>query len=128
MIRRPPRSTLFPYTTLFRSLSRGRMWAGSRRRAEPFDDHAALPAFEQLVAQLTQRIARHRLSAVGGKPGGIVARCAPTARVESRSAVRDPQQHDGLVLGGRQGVRVEGSRAEQNAGLDLRFLEVLLQR
>src|SRR3712207_7270776 len=26
MIRRPPRSTLFPYTTLFRSLNR-RMWA-----------------------------------------------------------------------------------------------------
>src|SRR5256885_3311320 len=25
MIRRPPRSTLFPYTTLFRSLRRGRM-------------------------------------------------------------------------------------------------------
>src|SRR2546426_5930730 len=30
MIRRPPRSTLFPYTTLFRSLSGGR--AGCRRR------------------------------------------------------------------------------------------------
>src|SRR3712207_6861045 len=29
MIRRPPRSTLFPYTTLFRSLR------GSARRAEP---------------------------------------------------------------------------------------------
>src|SRR2546430_10512564 len=28
MIRRPPRSTLFPYTTLFRSLSR--LWAGLR--------------------------------------------------------------------------------------------------
>src|SRR2546427_9290226 len=27
MIRRPPRSTLFPYTTLFRSASR-QMWAG----------------------------------------------------------------------------------------------------
>src|SRR2546430_13637056 len=25
MIRRPPRSTLFPYTTLFRSLGRGRL-------------------------------------------------------------------------------------------------------
>src|SRR2546427_7979691 len=25
MIRRPPRSTLFPYTTLFRSLARGRI-------------------------------------------------------------------------------------------------------
>src|SRR3712207_9541476 len=28
MIRRPPRSTLFPYTTLFRSLSGGRLAAG----------------------------------------------------------------------------------------------------
>src|SRR5690242_21211173 len=28
MLRRPPRSTLFPYTTLFRSIPRGR-WVGS---------------------------------------------------------------------------------------------------
>src|SRR5207253_10007493 len=47
MIRRPPRSTLFPYTTLFRSwihtwiirsraCSRsGRGWAGRERRCEP---------------------------------------------------------------------------------------------
>src|ERR1039458_7536620 len=26
MIRRPPRSTLFPYTTLFRSVTRGEIW------------------------------------------------------------------------------------------------------
>src|SRR5256886_15697675 len=32
MIRRPPRSTLFPYTTLFRSRRRLRPWA-TRRRA-----------------------------------------------------------------------------------------------
>src|SRR2546427_8657395 len=41
MIRRPPRSTLFPYTTLFRSLRRGvgvrrlpriGVWAGGRTR------------------------------------------------------------------------------------------------
>src|SRR2546429_6870988 len=31
MIRRPPRSTLFPYTTLFRSLRRHRAGAGRRR-------------------------------------------------------------------------------------------------
>src|SRR5215216_2449457 len=31
MIRRPPRSTLFPYTTLFRSIRR-RSWAVRRRR------------------------------------------------------------------------------------------------
>src|SRR3712207_8363146 len=32
MIRRPPRSTLFPYTTLFRS-ERGRLHTGHRQRA-----------------------------------------------------------------------------------------------
>src|SRR5215471_13001219 len=32
MIRRPPRSTLFPYTTLFRSGSRARRHASGRRR------------------------------------------------------------------------------------------------
>src|SRR5256885_9358991 len=37
MIRRPPRSTLFPYTTLFRSL---RARAASRARAE---DHVSGP-------------------------------------------------------------------------------------
>src|SRR3712207_7374207 len=35
MIRRPPRSTLFPYTTLFRSAARGREdLAGERREAD----------------------------------------------------------------------------------------------
>src|SRR3954466_5386489 len=33
MIRRPPRSTLFPYTTLFRSRRRGRARARAERRA-----------------------------------------------------------------------------------------------
>src|SRR5256885_3844464 len=32
MIRRPPRSTLFPYTTLFRSLVRDRIRPGLQRR------------------------------------------------------------------------------------------------
>src|SRR5256885_2640689 len=32
MIRRPPRSTLFPYTTLFRSLARGRRGGRTPRR------------------------------------------------------------------------------------------------
>src|SRR2546430_12220505 len=37
MIRRPPRSTLFPYTTLFRSLQqfRDRKRTGAHRTAEP---------------------------------------------------------------------------------------------
>src|SRR5690348_17765782 len=32
MIRRPPRSTLFPYTTLFRSTGRATCWARSSSR------------------------------------------------------------------------------------------------
>src|SRR6266702_6595339 len=35
MIRRPPRSTLFPYTTLFRSRPSGGPWRRSRRHARP---------------------------------------------------------------------------------------------
>src|SRR3712207_7835646 len=35
MIRRPPRSTLFPYTTLFRSLQRRRAAPGAGREVRP---------------------------------------------------------------------------------------------
>src|SRR3712207_7889268 len=38
MIRRPPRSTLFPYTTLFRSGSWGRMGDMSTTKAPPLDE------------------------------------------------------------------------------------------
>src|SRR2546425_7806479 len=40
MIRRPPRSTLFPYTTLFRSLHRRKAAAGGRRLAQPYKRRA----------------------------------------------------------------------------------------
>src|SRR5215204_1845765 len=41
MIRRPPRSTLFPYTTLFRSRRRGRRSQGLHRPVpRPGADHA----------------------------------------------------------------------------------------
>src|SRR2546430_12123737 len=55
MIRRPPRSTLFPYTTLFRSIS-----GGERLTVMPFD---ALAQFEgQLAAALlVPRPARREL-------------------------------------------------------------------
>src|SRR3712207_9295360 len=47
MIRRPPRSTLFPYTTLFRSLD-GRARARQNRDAVP----RALPAPDRVVARV----------------------------------------------------------------------------
>src|SRR2546422_1958518 len=45
MIRRPPRSTLFPYTTLFRSRPDGIGW----REAGVHDDHFAAPLARQQV-------------------------------------------------------------------------------
>src|SRR5256885_9721795 len=45
MIRRPPRSTLFPYTTLFRSPEDGRVGLGGRRRRDrQHDDEAGAAA------------------------------------------------------------------------------------
>src|SRR5256886_10711212 len=41
MIRRPPRSTLFPYTTLFRSVGRGRLHP--RRDRVPQDSEGPVP-------------------------------------------------------------------------------------
>src|SRR5258708_23341122 len=38
MIRRPPRSTLFPYTTLFRSESPGDIFPGMRERSAQQND------------------------------------------------------------------------------------------
>src|SRR2546426_4603187 len=38
MIRRPPRSTLFPYTTLFRSLSRGDGSSSGAARPQAVED------------------------------------------------------------------------------------------
>src|SRR2546425_7849258 len=38
MIRRPPRSTLFPYTTLFRSCGKGRVPTGALGREPPRQD------------------------------------------------------------------------------------------
>src|SRR3989475_9255145 len=54
MIRRPPRSTLFPYTTLFRSLEPG----GRQRRAEEVDG----PARFQVEGQGLHRPSEDRKS------------------------------------------------------------------
>src|SRR6185436_20273287 len=58
MIRRPPRSTLFPYTTLFRSVARpphmpdpaGLVVAGPRRRSEEHTSELQSP--DHLVCRL----------------------------------------------------------------------------
>src|SRR2546421_7276626 len=50
MIRRPPRSTLFPYTTLFRSRRAARRVQQGGRRRRLAAHAGALPAASQVVA------------------------------------------------------------------------------
>src|SRR2546429_6739438 len=63
MIRRPPRSTLFPYTTLFRSpvLFPGRIWGGLQGRA-----NLGRAIIERLY-KLRRRLERQRRDAALGK-------------------------------------------------------------
>src|SRR2546430_4099993 len=83
MIRRPPRSTLFPYTTLFRSEraagARARRWLVRRpRQATARAEHA--PAARQ---------ASHHLSV---KPGGLRGR-AGGPRVEFAHHLVRSEEH-----------------------------------
>src|SRR3712207_9063009 len=96
MIRRPPRSTLFPYTTLFRSLvrgsgHRGRHWPrGVRLAAGPAD-----VADDDRVPFVVTRVDvpnDHR-AAVGGGGGGAAVAGA------------------GDVLGDRKSTRLNSSHA-----------------
>src|SRR3712207_6927393 len=58
MIRRPPRSTLFPYTTLFRSVADG--------RARAVYDQLRAPA----LARLRRHVLQHVAPVVGVDQGG----------------------------------------------------------
>src|SRR5438034_7351955 len=78
MIRRPPRSTLFPYTTLFRSVVRaGRPGADQHRQPERV--HRA-PARRGGVAADGEPQSGGRAPAADGRPQGPPARHHPRAR------------------------------------------------
>src|SRR2546430_6737802 len=54
MIRRPPRSTLFPYTTLFRSLGGQNLYYGLRQNSDLFN-----PTFRFYCERVIRRILDH---------------------------------------------------------------------
>src|SRR5256885_8146399 len=55
MIRRPPRSTLFPYTTLFRSVSLALGCVGNASADQASDMQARLDALQREVQELQDR-------------------------------------------------------------------------
>src|SRR2546425_2211721 len=108
MIRRPPRSTLFPYTTLFRSVLRvrrphvrGHAAAGPPRRAGP-------PRGEEAL-QVPRLRRVWRRAALGREGGGhhLPRRVAGPSHHE-RGAGGDPDGREQPVAGHRGRVRRRG--------------------
>src|SRR3712207_7261691 len=58
MIRRPPRSTLFPYTTLFRSIHAAGERDAAERRARRLDQRAVERDVRQRLSQQDIEVAR----------------------------------------------------------------------
>src|SRR2546425_12814926 len=66
MIRRPPRSTLFPYTTLFRSL-----WKQAEKEEETLTKKAKIyddPLLDEYLGKIADRLLPDEVRAAGG-PG-----------------------------------------------------------
>src|SRR3989449_10234372 len=80
MIRRPPRSTLFPYTTLFRSWSTLHARRRSRSLSHSSYTSAKLPRPIRRFTSYLGPSARTRRSAVGTAGGGPAAGGTPGAR------------------------------------------------
>src|SRR2546430_12136748 len=106
MIRRPPRSTLFPYTTLFRSQDLDDPRADSRVGIVP----------GELAGDHDAAVDR---DAIGiGREGEIVERppCEPAAPVDGRlfSQIRNPEGLGDatLVIGDRKSTRLNSSHSQ----------------
>src|SRR3712207_9164105 len=97
MIRRPPRSTLFPYTTLFRSrapLARGLRAAGSLRGAR----RSFVRVVVVLDGQPHPALSQHdELGAVGGGEGrrgeGLLGRAECDLRSEEHTSELQSRQY-----------------------------------
>src|SRR2546426_8537194 len=89
MIRRPPRSTLFPYTTLFRSPSERRAAERLEARAPRQLLHAALLSFPHPVTQ-QQVVLRSEW------PADLLPALAEAAADPSLLAQRNPLQYLGF--------------------------------
>src|SRR2546422_11422087 len=101
MIRRPPRSTLFPYTTLFRSVVGNVVTRGNPLMEAILDHGARYVSGPQWLAEHVLG-GRHVLAGAG-KPGKST-RAATLARVLGQG-----RPFPGILLGGG-GPRMSGSR------------------
>src|SRR3712207_8895679 len=83
MIRRPPRSTLFPYTTLFRS----------RARASAFQVSASIAQHSTNENHYHRRPMRHRLIASLAAVTLVVVACGDDGRSEEHTSELQSRQY-----------------------------------
>src|ERR1039458_1367668 len=96
MIRRPPRSTLFPYTTLFRSGEHEDSWAGSENRG-----YVALNGRPVAKVEIEED---YVCAASGAGQEGVYGRSGvddPDAALACHDPAGDAVQDDGVVIHGR---------------------------
>src|SRR2546425_2121341 len=120
MIRRPPRSTLFPYTTLFRSTRTGGVWLA----IDSATDIASVAA------------GRPPAAASGGHAAGARRHAAEIVRLVDVALSRlgvEPRDLEGIVVGDGPGsftgLRIGWAAAKglaQEAGLELRAVPSLM--
>src|SRR2546422_5333680 len=121
MIRRPPRSTLFPYTTLFRSLSVGRV---ARIHIRVHDSRSANEAARvakvvrdagKQAAQTPDAMLHRELAQPQRRGGGHAAHPRPAARelqVESEDVLEDQpavQLSDAVVIAALDPIGIDQS-------------------
>src|SRR5258708_26454868 len=101
MIRRPPRSTLFPYTTLFRSLRAVRLVGGSRarRRDRSLDDRGARLRGQEKAAGC-DRVRSEEHTSELQSPDHLVCRLLLEKKKHGREHTSSPQAR----LWGRDGA------------------------
>src|SRR5260221_5001259 len=97
MIRRPPRSTLFPYTTLFRSIRPpGTIWPSSPRAARPCsgsaqrsEEHTSeLQSHSDLVCRLLLEKKKNMVRAHNASCNGYILIDSVCELVESQSVCK----------------------------------------
>src|SRR2546422_7113469 len=121
MIRRPPRSTLFPYTTLFRSTRLALVVRRVPAHAEGLGDEqrGALAAAAAVGGELRGRVGVEHVVAVELRAPGAVAR-RPLPEMAGKVVLLEPRaQRDLVVLHDEDRGRSEEHTSELQSRLHL---------
>src|SRR2546430_9994566 len=110
MIRRPPRSTLFPYTTLFRSTVAGSALIPMVVEQSELPAANGIHAVGQEAAMALGAVAGGLTLALGGAPAGLAANLASYAVAVALFVRIRVTEADGEQRAARRGGLVDGLR------------------